>query len=318
MRLVRLALLAALAAPVFLFAGLGVVAPALGQFGRTNLSADILNHFAPIWLAGSLLTLAVAAAFRDETRALLIVVATTGAILSGLLVGPEFLRSTGPKAPADAPGQIKVIQFNVWHYNRDLGDAVDWLVAQDPDIVVLEETTPALRQLMRERTDWFVACPSCEVMIYSKRPSVEVRQPRRAKQIPAAQARVGDIPVIGVHYAWPTDAGDQQYQEARLGRMLDDVDRTRAIVAGDLNSTPWSFSRRGWDARFGLIRRTRAVFSWPARPQARFRWAGLFPFLPIDHVYAGSAWATVKVERGPRLGSDHYPVVVTLAPVAPQ
>jgi len=23
----------------------------------------------------------------------------------------------------------------------------------------------------------------------------------------------------------------------------------------------------------------------------------------------------VKVERGPRLGSDHYPVVVTLAPV---
>ena len=37
------------------------------------------------------------------------------------------------------------------------------------------------------------------------------------------------------------------------------------------------------------------------------------PFLAIDHVYAGAAWRTVSVERGPARGSDHFPVVVTLA-----
>ena len=67
-----------------------------------------------------------------------------------------------------------------------------------------------------------------------------------------------------------------------------------------------------------LIRRDRALFTWPAQQDSRLRWLGLFPILPIDHVYAGPGWATVKVERGPRLGSDHYPVIVTLAPVAPR
>jgi endonuclease/exonuclease/phosphatase (EEP) superfamily protein YafD len=124
--------------------------------------------------------------------------------------------------------------------------------------------------------------------------------------------------VVGVHYAWPTDPRRQQYQEARLASILAAVDRSRAIVAGDLNSTPWSFSRRRWDERFGLIRRTRAVFSWPALTQAQFPVLGAVPFLPIDHVYAGSGWATVDVERGPKLGSDHYPIVVTLAPAAPR
>ena len=42
------------------------------------------------------------------------------------------------------------------------------------------------------------------------------------------------------------------------------------------------------------------------------------PVLPIDHVYAGPGWATVSVERGPSIGSDHYPLVVILAPVAPR
>ncbi|WP_374471401.1 endonuclease/exonuclease/phosphatase family protein [Phenylobacterium sp.] len=320
MRFVRLALLALLAVPVFLFAGLGVIAPLIGQFGRADLNADISNHFAPVWLAGSLGVLLSAAVFRDEARRLVLVVGALGVLLSGSLMLPEFLRPGGPKAAASTPGQLKIVQLNVWHHNPDLGRAVDWLVAEDPDIVVAEETTPAFRALMAERTDWHVTCPDCEVMIFSKRRPTgrSLQPPRGARHVPMAVARFSDLAVVGVHYAWPTDAADQQYQEARLARVLDGVDRERAIVAGDLNSTPWSFSRRRWDERFGLVRRTRAVFSWPARAQPRFPGVGLFPFLPIDHVYAGAGWATVAVERGPKVGSDHYPVVVTLAPAAPR
>ncbi len=36
----------------------------------------------------------------------------------------------------------------------------------------------------------------------------------------------------------------------------------------------------------------------------------------VGALRAGPGWATVKVERGPWLGSDHYPLIVTLAPVA--
>jgi endonuclease/exonuclease/phosphatase (EEP) superfamily protein YafD len=89
------------------------------------------------------------------------------------------------------------------------------------------------------------------------------------------------------------------------------------ILAGDFNSTPWSFARREDDRRFGLIRRDRAMWSWPAEFVGPHGFQAPFPFLPIDHIYAGPGWATVSVSRGPRLGSDHYPLIAVLAPVAP-
>lgn len=97
---------------------------------------------------------------------------------------------------------------------------------------------------------------------------------------------------------------------ARLLQLMKDQPRERAILVGDFNSTPWSFARRREDAALGMERRTHALPTWPAN--------GLFglAFLPIDHVYAGSAWDTVSITRGPRLGSDHYPVVAVLAPRA--
>lgn len=51
-------------------------------------------------------------------------------------------------------------------------------------------------------------------------------------------------------------------------------------------------------------------------PSPRFKPPTPFPMLPIDHVYAGKGWRAVSVTRGPRLGSDHYPMVVVLAPSA--
>jgi endonuclease/exonuclease/phosphatase (EEP) superfamily protein YafD len=128
----------------------------------------------------------------------------------------------------------------------------------------------------------------------------------------------GAFAVIGVHDEWPTNIGDQQRQEARLAAVIAATPRERLIVTGDFNSTPWSFSRRNWDKAFGIPRRDRALFTWPAGVMANMKFKAPVPFLPIDHVYAGPGWATVSITRGPRLGSDHYPVVAILAPVAPR
>jgi endonuclease/exonuclease/phosphatase (EEP) superfamily protein YafD len=161
-------------------------------------------------------------------------------------------------------------------------------------------------------------------MILSRRPPVEVAPAwagggRPVRQMTRGYFRDsrGVFAVIGVHNAWPTDIADQQRQEHRLSDLIAATGRQRLIVTGDFNSTPWSFSRRRWDQAFGLVRRERAVPTWPAQTYKHLRWLGL-PYLPIDHVYAGPGWATVSVRRGPRLTSDHYPVVVTLAPVGPR
>lgn len=321
MRFVRLALGVLIAPPLFLLAALCAGAAVAAHFGRTSLQWDILAHFAPVWLGGALAGALGGLFFRGYARALIVSMGAVGVAAAAALMAPEYLRDTGPKARPDAPGQLKLIQFNVWHDNASFDRSVDWLIAQDPDIVVMEESRPEIRRMIAARTRWHATCDECETIIYSRAAPIRQGSPR----VPGAPGPLtravfedarGRYTVIGVHYSWPTDPEDQQPQEQRLARVLGETDRARAIVAGDLNSAPWSFFRRRWDAEFGVIRRDRALFSWPAIRYGRLRGTGAFPFLPIDHVYAGSDWATVKVERGPRLGSDHYPVVVTLAPVA--
>lgn len=324
MRALRVVLTVLLAPPLFVGGALCAGAAAASHLGRESLRFDILAHFAPIWLAGGLLTFAAAWAFRGYVRALILGMGAAAVLCAGALMVPEYLRDTGPKASADAPDQLKIVQMNVWSRNDDLGGALDWAFSQDPDIIVLEETTPQLRERVAAQPGWHATCRNCEVMILSKRPPLRSGMVRLRGPTPGPLTRAvfrdarGTFAVIGVHYAWPTDSADQQAQEAGLAEVVAMSPRQRTIVAGDFNSAPWSFSRRRWDAEFGLIRRDRALFSWPARQYKRLRWLGLFPFLPIDHVYAGSDWATVKVERGPRLGSDHYPVVMTLSPVSPR
>ncbi|MFC3069733.1 endonuclease/exonuclease/phosphatase family protein [Phenylobacterium soli] len=320
MGLVRLALSFLLGPPVFLLAALCAGAAAAAQQGRDSLRWDVLAHFAPLWLAGALACALVALiAFRGLAKLLVLGMAATGLVFSAMLIGPELTRPAGPSAAPDAPGQLKIVQFNVWHDSPDPERNLDWLMREDPDITVLEETTPRLREAIKASGRWRVTCPNCEVMILSKSEPVAEGLGKVHGPITRATFRDarGEFTVIGVHNAWPTDA-DQPGQEARLAQAIARFPRERTIVTGDFNSAPWSFQRRRWDARFGLIRRERALFTWPATPYKRLRWLGSVPFLPIDHVYAGDDWATVSITRGPKLASDHYPVVAILAPVAPR
>lgn len=323
MGLLRLALTFLLGPPVFLAAALCAGAAVAAQQGRTSLRWDILAHFAPIWFAGALAAALVALiAFRGLSRWLILAMGLVGIVAAGSLMAPEFTRGAGPHASADAPNPLKIIQFNVWSHNSEPQATVDWIAAQHPDIVILEETTPDFRRLVEARTGWRSACRDCEVMIYSRLPMAKGYVGAGPVVGPLAHAvfegAQGPFDVVGIHDAWPTDGADQQRQEARLARVLAELPRERTIAVGDFNSTPWSFSRRSWDKTFGLPRRDRALFSWPAGVITARRIRVPFPILPIDHVYAGSGWATVSVTRGPKLGSDHYPVVAILAPAAPR
>ena len=118
--------------------------------------------------------------------------------------------------------------------------------------------------------------------------------------------------MIGVHAPWPRPKDNQQAQTALLASRLDQFDRNSLIVAGDFNSTPWSFSLRRQDAWFGLKRRTRALFTFPVRTYSKYKLTSPFPLLPLDQIYAGTDWKTVRVTRGARVGSDHLPTIAVL------
>lgn len=305
---------------VMIAIGSACLMAALGaQGGRWSPRLDILTHFAPFLLAGGLAVAAYALTESGLARTSLLALGLTGAALAGLLIAPEYLRPRSAPAPADAPGQIKLIQFNAWGRNRDVEGTVDWLAAQDADVLVIEESR-AIREALIQRTGYYQIAGSATLLILSKAQPLATGialPPGRWAQPPLARVTLldahGPFTVVGTHYTWPTYGGFQQAQGRVTAELLNQFPKERLILAGDFNSTPWSFSRRREDAMFGLERRTRALFTWPAGQFTRRRLTAPFPLLPIDHVYAGPGWRTVKVERGPRLGSDHYPVVVILA-----
>jgi endonuclease/exonuclease/phosphatase (EEP) superfamily protein YafD len=294
------------------------------QGGRVSPALDVLTNLAPLYLVGGVLGGALSAAGRGTIRKAGLAMAVLAALGAAALMAPEFLRSTGPTAPLNAAGQIKLVELNVWRENPDLDRLADWLASEDPDIIVLDESSTALRDLIVRRLGrGGVAGYASTVMIFARGPYLQMDRPVIGPQSHLTfvnatyPSQSGPFEMVAAHTDWPT-SGRQGAQSATLAGVVARLPRRRMILAGDFNSAPWSFRRRRDDAAFGLIRRDRALATWPAGHAGPWRGWAPVPFLPLDHVYAGPGWATVSVRRGPRVGSDHYPLVVTLAPVAPR
>lgn len=290
----------------------------LAHGGHFSRALDVLAHLAPVYavMGGFVLLLALVTCF--PRRGVIAGMAAIAVLAGSLLMAPEWLRSTGPDLPVTAAGTIKVIQYNAQLSNTDIHRAADWLIAQKPDVVAITETRHDLRDLLIKRAGWKAAGAHSSLMILTSGGYLTMDRPRlsRSSQLTFINAtyatRSGRMEVVTTHLDWPMRAR-ARLQEPDLNTVFRHLPKARTLLLGDFNSTPWSQALWRLDRNLGLIRRDRAVATFPAEILGR-PWP--LPFLPIDHIYAGPGWATVKVERGPWLGSDHYPLIVTLAPVA--
>lgn len=305
-----------------LAAGLAIAA-VFAQGGRISGRFDVLSHFAPVYLVAAALLLPTMFAIRGHRRMvffglLAITICSALELLSGELMTPDL-------APAPLPvgRQVKLIQINMNGDGVQNRSAVEWLSVEDPDFLIIQDLPPLLHQaIARRHPDYYIACVrACDVALISKLMPVSVAaiSGGRYGLTPStivAQFKVDDrqISVAATHLARPglwgpnsktTSIEVQAENAARLRAALPLRDPS-LILAGDFNSTPWSFARRREEAALGLKRRTRFIFSWPVNPTQ-------IAVLPIDHIYAGEVWRTVDVRRGPDVGSDHYPIVAVLA-----
>ena len=305
---------------------LGVVAAITGLAclgGVFSDKLDALTHVAPIWLCLGLAAMVLAGLVsRDGERRAIISLAAVGVLSTALLIVPEVLSALHRPAKPVAGATVKVVQFNVWGENNNPKITADWVLAQKADVVMIEEgggtAFPVVRALAKAYPH-HLTCrdrQGCDTWIFSRWPLLAHRS-FTEDNLPLFGAWAtldhprGPFTVAATHFVWPIPAGRQQAQSRLLVKILSPFPKDTLIVTGDFNSTPWSFSLRRQDKALGLQRRTRALASWPSGEFSRVASAP-FPILPIDQVYAGKAWKTVKVERGPSLGSDHRPVVVTL------
>lgn len=289
----------------------------ISLLGTVSYRADSTNILAPHWLAlGVGILCAIVWCGRRRARsaalALLLGYTITGAVLLGPLIPGS--------ASASDTTRIRVVSFNMYKANPDAEAAMDWIIGQDADFVILLEAFPANLPAvarLKQRYPYSYNCVGsgyCSTVIFARQPAKEVwpmasgdPENRRSLSAVAAHFEIAGrtIPVTGVHFDRPWPLGQQEQYWEELSNVAATVGR-RGILAGDFNSAPWTFAMRRLSAGGELRLASGGIGTWPTNAPA-----GVLR-LPLDQVYLGPCLDPVSVRRGPALGSDHFPVVTDI------
>ena len=291
----------------------------LALFGIAGLTAfsylgpycyplDLISHFRP-FLAAAALSLALILLLLRSRRAAGLAVLVCAAGLAGIVPS-----GTAPVAAAAHSAQtLRIVTFNLWGRNRRLEDVIQYLKQTNADVIVLQEygrqATPVLKAL-RGRYPWQIDCMRkvrCDIAILSKRKwssSGSIGSGR--DRAPLAWVTFGKgseaYTVAGTHLARPPAERHIEQVETLAGWVRK---RTAPVIlAGDFNATPWSHALTHFRRRSGLRILSGVRPSWPA--------AFAFPVLPIDHVFITGGIENLGASIGPRIGSDHLPVIANL------
>lgn len=217
---------------------------------------------------------------------------------------------------------FKVYSANIYKSNRNLSILSRQLQEADPEIVVLLEVRPEHVEQMRpsiRRYPYSIVNTSfcdCEVgvVLLSKFPVLDYHLTKLSEHgnaIIEATLEINQKPVkfYGVHAQRPgmNNFDERKEQFIMLARQISEQNLP-VIVAGDLNSTPLTPIFRKLIDISGL-RDSRAGFGW--QPS----WPTYFPlfWMPIDHVLVSPEVHVHTRATGPRIGSDHYPVLAELS-----
>ena len=233
---------------------------------------------------------------------------------------------TGATCPEDR--RLTVMIANVLLTNRQSQTLLDEVRAEKPDLFLAMEVDAwwdgTLEPLAAEmpETAKRITGSYYGIRLFSRLPLVapEIRF-LAGRDTPSVVTGVrlrdgGTFTFLGLHPRPPLPGQSALPRDAELyaaGQLL----RERggpAVLAGDLNATPWEDAVERLRRISGLLdpRRGRGfVYSF----EAGSWWAKW----PLDQVFHGPAFSLVSLARLDPIGSDHYPILVRLChdPAAP-
>ena len=270
---------------------------------------DLASHWQWLYLAGLVLACTIVV-FTDRRWAL------------WLLVLPLFwLTASDPTSGMEHEdfrnaSVLSVASANVNLENRDAAPLVRWLAESKPDALVLQEVSPEYARELGALHDYpfrhlVLRNDPFGIAVLSRFPIVQVQTVEDDEGIEHIDALIDwngkKIRLTAWHPMPPISQYDHTKRNLQLLALAKEAKASGqpAIVAGDLNATPWSIAFSNLD-QAGLRRASGLTPTWPAVGRG---WIGI----PIDHVLVTSHWSVVEREVGPNLGSDHLPVIVRIA-----
>jgi endonuclease/exonuclease/phosphatase (EEP) superfamily protein YafD len=271
----------------------------------------MVNNGLLFMTVGAIALLCLALAARDWR---LVLAAAVLAAINVMLVIAALPGAAADAAPG-IPRFLRVVTFNLWHYNDRMDDVAKFLAETDADAVVLQKVGKPngalLRQALQSRYPYSVG--DWGIIILSKHPILADGRIDRPGYPPWISLMVRWIRIevngtpfdlAGVHLARPFYPDLQQEDVAALIAFANS--RTLPLVmAGDFNLSPWTEKLGRFERSSGLKRYNIFHLTWPMQ-----KWSvPLLPLVAIDNVFAvaicqdcrgarAAAWVRPPPDRG--------------------
>jgi vancomycin resistance protein VanJ len=325
------------------FANLYVVALAIYlllrlAFGDGLWWLALLNNLAIYYFAPLLVVLILALLLRD--RGML----ARGGVLAliGLVwFGPMYLPKT-VAAPSGAT--LKVVTFNVLGINPHFDRVAEWLRQTDADVILLQEVPgrfldialPQLADLYPYSygkdfpSDWWrnlalSRYPIVESDVYidpdqgvfqNERMVLDINGRKQTIYNVHFEFPMGDTPHPPLPVEVPFFRYDDTTRDAQITALLDRVaqEPNPYLVGGDFNMSDQAVMYGQLAARMTDSYREAGVglgATWPTHGFEVELPDFMKPVMRIDYLWHSVGLRTVRIERGPELGSDHLPLAAT-------
>ena len=303
--MIRVLQAVAVATIVFSFAtGLGIDYHGIELFAHFRLQ---------YFVASVLLLIGFAFLLRYAWVAALLVTV----IFNASFVLPAYISN----APTAMGTTLKLVHANVHSRNSRYERLLALVELENPDLIFLQEFTPewlAGTQSLLQEYPYAYSEPrdgNFGIAVFSRIAFAEVRHVASAPlQYPSllATIKVDDETVTFIS-SHPTIPIGRELYDARNEQLrgVAELARKQAgnlVLLGDFNASTWDRHFLELEASTGL-RNVRQGFgilpTWPA----------FLPFamIPIDHALVSDGIAVTDVRTGRQIGSDHLPLIVTLA-----
>lgn len=285
----------------------------------TSVSIDhpavqLFTHFRVQYLAVAVLLAAALAVLRSPGYSALMVAT---ALLNAAFVLPWYAGGT----TVTDESSLKVLHANILSGNREHARFLELVSEESPDLVVVQEVSAewagALEALQSDYPYRIVEprAGNFGIALLSRIPLVSssvIESPPLSHPTVVARLSVADqlMTVVTTHPTIPVNRALFDSRNAQLASVAELIRRTTGpvMLVGDLNASQWDLYYRKLESDTGLVNARRGFGIRPT-------WPTYLPFamIPIDHVLVSDEIRVVDIRTGPRVGSDHLPLIVTIA-----
>ena len=274
---------------------------------------ELFSHFRLQYLVGSLLLLIVFALRRRAIYSLLLVVALA---INASYVLPWYAKGETPTGEA----RLTLLYANVLSTNGDHERLLDLISSEQPDVIFLQEmSTHWLEALQTLESDYPFSYSAARednfgIAMWSRLPlasATHVDSPPLGYPTIIVTTRMGgtDLTLISTHPMNPLGRDNFAARNAQLQSVAEIVAQAsgEVLLLGDLNASVWDRHYRHFEESTGLRNARRGNGILPT-------WPTFMPLamIPIDHVLVSSGIGAADINTGPRIGSDHLPLIVTV------